>query len=86
MKGAAKDVVGISSADFLDYGRFSSSVIKLTSTKPLVGTVQNAKNEEYTFTAWLQYGAENGTLSVSVNGSTVSAGSWEIRPGSLPLL
>ena len=84
LKGAAKDVVGISSADFLDYGRFSSSVIKLTSTKPLVGTVQNAKNEEYTFTAWLQYGAENGTLSLSVNGSTVSAGSWEIRPGSLP--
>ncbi len=84
LNGAAKDAVGISSVNFLDYGRFSSSVIKLTSAKSLIGTLQSAKNEEYTFTAWLQYGAENGTLSLSVNGSPVSEGSWEIRPSSLP--
>lgn len=84
LKGSAKDAIGLPNDQLIDYGRFSSNVIKLTSANSLIGTIQNAKNEEYTFTAWLQYGAENGTLSLSVNGSTVSEGSWEIRPSSLP--
>ena len=80
LDGSAKDAIGCSGDDCLKYGRFSSSVIKLTSSKSLVGTIQNAKNTEYTFSAWLQYGSENGTLSLSANGASIPNKIWNIKP------
>lgn len=86
LAGSAKDAIGCSDDDCLNYGRFSPSVIKLTKGKPLVGTIQSAKNMEYTFSAWLQYGTESGTLSLNVNGSLQpdKSKSWEVKPNDLP--
>lgn len=84
LDGSAKEAIGCANDDCLNYGRFSPRVIKLTKGKPLVGTIQNAKNIEYTFSAWLQYGAENGTLSLNVNDSSVPDKSWDVKPVDLP--
>ena len=83
LDGAAKDAVGMANADDQRYGRFSSKVLKVTTSKPLIGIIENAKKDEYTFSAWLQYGSvSGGTLSLNIDG--VSKKTWEVKPVSLP--
>lgn len=76
--GSAKDAVELGRTDYGSFGRFSKKFVKLTSVRPLVGTIPNARNAEYTFSAWMQYGSANGTLSLSVNGNVVDT--WDTRP------
>ena len=78
--GSAKDAVDLRRTDYKNFGRFSKKYVKLTTVNPLVGTIPNARNAEYTFSAWMQYGSANGTLSLSVNGSVVNT--WTTYPES----
>lgn len=82
LSGYAVDLASSNSTDYSSYGRFSKKVVKLVSGKPLEGVIPSAKNEDYVFSAWIQYKSENGTLSLSVNGSAVST--WETHPASIP--
>lgn len=83
LEGSAKDAVDLGRTDYKNFGRFSKRFVKLTSGKPLVGTILHARNAEYKFSAWMQYGLANGTLSLSINGKTEKI--WEIRPSNLPI-
>ena len=83
LQGSAKDAVRLGRTDYMNFGRFSKRFIKLTPNKSLIGTIPEARNDEYTFSAWMQYRSVNGTLSLRVNGNTVK--SWETRPSSLPM-
>lgn len=82
LQGSAKDAVRLGRTDYAQFGRFSKWFVKLGSRKPLVGTIPNARDEEYTFSAWMQYGSVNGTLALSINDNVVH--SWETRPSTLP--
>ena len=80
--GSAKDALVLNRNDYEHFGRFSKRYIKLTSVSPLIGTIPNAKNDEYTFSAWMPYASVNANLVLSVNGAVKKI--WETRPSSLP--
>ena len=85
--GSAKDYVDLPSfsIDYSKYGHFSKYFLKLTKNKSLVGTISHARNEEYTFSAWMQYGSVIGeTLSLNINGKAQPEITWEVRPSGLP--
>lgn len=82
LQGSAKDAVRLGRTDYKKFGRFSKRFIKLMPGNSLIGTIPEARDDEYTFSAWMQYRSVNGMLSLRVNGSTVK--SWETLPSSLP--
>ena len=84
LSGSAKDVLNVSNADDQAYGHFSKYVIELTSQNTLTGTIPQARNGEYTFTAWLQYGSNPSNLYLTVNGQSQSGMTWDVRPSNLP--
>ena len=85
--GSAKDYVDLapSSIVYSQYGHFSKYFLNLTKNKSLVGTIPHARNEEYTFSAWMQYGSVLGeTLSLNINGHAQPVKTWDVRPSGLP--